>query len=301
MLNYIRYVPRLNLTKIARTNFCPPPMDWKSLGSVCIGTKSRNLGDALVHTTLPRVLKQAYPQLNVYSYVGGFNPVVFYNNPHVNDIDWLPRCIYGDDCMMGSGQLIQLKEQFFSLKPSTDPRPEIFLTETEKKYSASLKEKSDKPICIIHTTGKTYGQAVGPDFYNDVVAKHRGQVSFWQFGMAGQTKVLGCDQHFLGPPNPWHLRNDFATMAAGDFFIGVDSGPMYMARAFDLPSLIFCTHRGVQDLFERRKKYPYFLHGNHKNVFLYEKNTHVEVPNSSREEIFRQVDEFIEQKVSQFQ
>src|SRR5947209_4700468 len=110
-------------------------MEWGNLGAICIATKSRNLGDALVLTTLPAKLKEKFPKLRIFTYPRGFNPVVFAHNPAVAGVQRLPRAVYGDDTNWGAGNLIQLKERFFGLEASAEPRPEIHLTPGEREWA----------------------------------------------------------------------------------------------------------------------------------------------------------------------
>jgi hypothetical protein len=106
----------MELAWLRRTDFFPPwQEDWSGLGSICIGTKSRNLGDALALTTLPAKLRARYPGLRITTFPRGFNRVVFRGNPAVSGISRAPRAAYGDDCNLGGGHLIQQKERFFGL------------------------------------------------------------------------------------------------------------------------------------------------------------------------------------------
>jgi ADP-heptose:LPS heptosyltransferase len=286
-------VPRVELVKLRQVDFFPPQPRLKELSRICIGTKTRTIGDALVLSTLPGKLKARYPHLQIDTYPRGFNPVVFYGNPHVSGVSYFPGKLYGDDCNSGSGQLIELKERFFGLPVSEKPRPEIHLTAHESKGIPS----SDLPICVIHPWGKTRSQVLNSVFWEDKIAALKNKICFWQVGIEGQAPIPGCDQVFLLPRGYHNARKLFALMRRADFFVGVDSGPMHVARAFGVPSFVFLDF-GVrpEELFRVRRENPYYLHSNLLSGFLYEENQHVDVTLTSPPRITEALDLFLARK-----
>src|SRR6185437_15056062 len=133
-------LPQIELARFKAIDFFPPkPERIGELRSICIASKNRTIGDALILSALPRLLKQRYPKLKVLTYPRGFNPVVFWNNPYVDGITYLPHAIFGDDTNEGSGHLITLKENFFGLKSGEDarenPRPELYPTASETRWA----------------------------------------------------------------------------------------------------------------------------------------------------------------------
>src|SRR6476620_352637 len=98
---------------LLKPNFFPTRRDALTQQKwICIGTKSRNLGDALILTPIAGQLKQKFPQLKIYSFARAFNPVVFYGNPTIERVKYFPQKVFGDDCNWGEGQVIVQKERF---------------------------------------------------------------------------------------------------------------------------------------------------------------------------------------------
>ena len=81
-------------------------------------------------------------------------------------------------------------------------------------------------------------------------------------------------------------------MERADGFLGVDSGPMHVARAFDIPSLIFIAGSDPQRIFENRDRLVYFLNNNRRYWNLYREHLHMRVDGASLEMIRDAVDAF---------
>jgi ADP-heptose:LPS heptosyltransferase len=82
-------------------------------------------------------------------------------------------------------------------------------------------------------------------------------------------------------------------MSQASLFIGVDSGPMHIARAFGVRSLIVTDGSSPADIFARRKRGPYYLYGNHVRAFLYEDLEHLYVPELTPESLVSRMGEFV--------
>lgn len=277
---------------LKRIEFYPPAPDtwpdgWASYFAekkrICIATKSRNMGDALVLTSLPRRLSEKYPGLEISTYPRAFNPVAFRGNPHVSGVDYLPDAVFGDDSNAGSGHQIQLKERFFGLEPSSDPRPEIHLSDSEKNWARTYIEKNlysegnrRKPLCILHPWGFTQRAVAPVEFWDEFVKRWQDRFRFWQVGVDGHGAVQGCEFYLFSKPGFSQARKLFAVMSQAQAFVGVDSAPMHVARAFSLPSLIF-TRLSVEParIFENRASSPYFAQENWRHAALYRQNTHI--------------------------
>jgi hypothetical protein len=292
---------RIRLPSFGRTDFYPPkPASLSELRSLCLGSKSQALGDSLVLSALARPLKKAYPGLRITYYNRAFNPVVFYGNPAISGPDFSPKAIYGDDLNLGGGHLIQQKERFLDLPVTDDPKPELYLLEHETKWAKEWirRQSPDSllPVCILHPAGKTNPNVIDHAFWSQMVARWKNRVRFWQIGVQGQPRIPGCDRYLMGPKDTWHLRNDFAIISQAELFLGVDSGPMHIARAFSIPSLVLTRAEGIQELFKRRKSYPYFLFNNWKNSFIYESNQNVSTTGVAAAEIQTEIDSFFEKR-----
>lgn len=272
-----RWIPRIELVRFKRIDFFPPPVqDWSRLSAICIATKSRNLGDALALTTLPEKLKQVYPGLRVTTYPRAFNPVVFAGNPHVDSVQYLPDAVYGDDTNAGSGQLIQLKETFFELPISTPPHPKIYLREREKREARAFLNAAGgtdgRPWIAIHPWGHTRSRVLESQEWEGIVASHRARYRFLQVGVEGHERIPGCERYLLLPRRFHAARRLFAVLSEVQGFIGVDSAPMHVARAFDIPSLIFVGHLDPERVLKERGIAPYFLGANYLAASLYAEN-----------------------------
>lgn len=284
-------------------DFFPARLDVHALedtSEICIATKSRHLGDALSLTSLPKKLKAKFPNLEIRTYPRGYNPIVFLNNPNIAKISYLPDQVFGDDANWGYGQLIQLKEQFFDLSISENPKPEIYLSESEIQWAKNFiaartqTKNLEKPICILHPWGKTHSKVTDVEFWDDLVQRNKSLFRFWQVGLIGHGAIQGCEYYHLTTPNRRHARGLFALMSEANAFMGVDSGPMHVARAFEIPSLILVpTSKEITDLFENRQKSPYYLHQNQKFSTLYAQNRHIAIHDAAKPaDLQYQVDEF---------
>jgi hypothetical protein len=269
---------------LKRIDFFPPrPGDLAGLREICIGTKSRNLGDALALTTLPAKLRARFPDLVVKTYPRAFNPIVFRGNPHVAGVSRLPDAVHGDDTNWGEGQLIQLKERYFGLPVSDRPRPELHLSAAETAWAKRLLAdkllpgNQDKPVCILHPWGATNSKIAPVEFWDALVARWNGEIRFWQVGIEGHGAVQGCEYYLFLPSGRGRARDLFALSSEADLFVGVDSGPMHVARAFDLPSLVIVNGVDPVRALADRRRGPYFLYGNWRNSTLYGENVHADV------------------------
>jgi ADP-heptose:LPS heptosyltransferase len=299
--NWGLYCPRVELKKFKNIEFFPPsPPDFKNVSSICIGSKTRTIGDPLLLSTLPRKLKALYPKLKIYTYPRGFNSVVFYGNPYVDGVQWLPDTVYGDDCNLGTGHLIQRKERFFHVPVSENVRPEIYLLPQEERWIDRLFHQTPThradhlPLCILHPWGKTRSSVLSQEVWERIVRENQGRVRFWQVGIEGQTRIAGCERHLLLPKDYSHARKLFAAMSRAQFFIGVDSGPMHVARAFALPSLIL-TNFGVEawSIFSERHRLEKGSGEDWSRFFIYEENQHFDVIGRSSDDVIQKISQFI--------
>ncbi len=284
-----------------------PPGDGVSLlaggkanRELCIASKSRTIGDALMLSALPRALKLRYPKLRITTYPRAFNPSVFFNNPYVDSLSYFPSQVVGDDACFGSGHLMQLKEHFFELPitPDEEVRPEIYLSLEEREWAASeikrALEPPLKPTCFFHPWGHTWKKVVTAERWTRLMKRWGDRVSFCQVGVEGHEKVPGADATFFLPKSFWNSRTLFALISHADLFLGVNSGPMHIARAFKVPSLIFTEEGNVEDIFRRRSEGPYYLYSNWKPAFLYKGNLHLDVPGLDEAGFVKRVDEAME-------
>lgn len=288
------WIPSLEFVWLKNIDFYPRhPGDLSKLEEICIASKSRSLGDTLMITTLPSKLRAKFPHLKVTTYSRAFNPIVFHGNPHLSGVRYLPEGIYGDDTNWGSGHHIQIKEQFFELPTSADPKPELYLLRHEREW-ARRKLTPGLPWVAIHPWGKTFRSVLDAALWRQIVARWSGRVNFLQLGVQGQEPIDGCAHYALMPRSRKHARSIFALLERVHAFLGVNSGPMHVARAFNKPGLIFTEGEPPEEVFANRKAYPYFLKRNFFHAFLYEANTHVACDRVTREQALAQADAFLE-------
>jgi hypothetical protein len=235
--------------------------------------------------------------VQVYAYPRGFNPVVFCGNPHVSGVRYLPRKVFGDDINWGEGHLIQLKERFFELPISEKPKPEIHLLGSEKRWAKRLAASGGEshPICVIHPWGHTVKSVATRHFWGTLVQRWSHSYRFWQVGIRGHERVPGCEKHLLLPRGYRHARKLFAAMSQANLFLGINSGPMHVARAFDITSLILTQEGEIETIFKLRKEAPYFLYQNWRHAFLYEENDHIDVAPLSEDQLLARLDAYLEE------
>jgi ADP-heptose:LPS heptosyltransferase len=241
------------------------------MSSITLGTKNRTLGDALILTTLPAKLKAAYPHLKVEVFVRGLNPWVFLNHPQVDGWSRAPRAVYGDDTNLGEGHLIQQKERGFGLEISEDPRPEIYLTMEEIRAAKALIEnrrKSKLPIIALHPAGHTEKNVAERESWARVAQALGAQAEVWQVGLEGDTPLPSIQQTAFFPRTGQGVRQLFAFFSRIQGFVGVDSGPMHVAKSQGVPACIVTRHADVA---------VRILHQNFRFGFLYLDHTHLPV------------------------
>jgi hypothetical protein len=142
------------------------------------------------------------------------------------------------------------------------------------------------------------GQATGLDFWKRLVAAHSHRVRFVQMGLEGEPRVPGCTDWLMGRRNLWDVRSQFAAMGRAGLFMGVDSGPMHMAAAYEVPSLVFTTCPDTRAMFAERWDLGKGIPRDRvaKHLFLYEYNQHLEVPNYDEETLLKKAGEWLESK-----
>jgi ADP-heptose:LPS heptosyltransferase len=281
-----KLLPDFELTRLRGTNLNPASApDFSRVSSICLATKSRNLGDALALTTLPEKLKSKWPQLRITTLNRAFNPVVFWNNPFVDGLSLAPSSVFGDDCNLGSGQLIQLKESFFGITPSRDPRPRLFLNPRESLNPVP----AGKPVLCLHPSGSTRQNILSTADWSQLIQTLSGRFHVLQLGVTGDREIPGVSSTRFFSRGRWSARELFATVAKARAFVGVDSGPMHVARAFQIPSVILLNHAQPETVFRLRKEAPYFLHQNYLTSVLYESNHHIDVSTTDLASICRKV------------
>ncbi len=276
------------------TNFFPPPpKDLDHRKVLVVGTKSRSLGDGLCLTTLPRKLKSLYPGLKIQTFCRGLNPAIFENNPYVDSVTAFPGELYGDDCNWGSGHQIELKEQYFALLHCDHAKPELYLSEKEARVATEWRSKMERPLCIIHPWGNTCNSVLESDVWTRLIKHLLPHWEVYQVGVVGQNLIPGAKPLFL-PPNRRVVRKLFAWMAQAQLFIGVDSGPMHVARAFNVPSVILLDQLDASKIFEERKRLPYYSKKVRLNAFLYEDNAHESTSSQTTDSLLQKIYDHME-------
>jgi hypothetical protein len=147
---------------------------------------------------------------------------------------------------------------------------------------------------MIHPFGNTVKTVATRHFWETVAKRWSHSYRFWQLGIAGQDHVPGCERHFLLPHAYRNARKAFAVMSRASLFLGLNSGPMHVARAFGIPSLILTREGEIATIFKVRHEAPYFLYHNWKHAFLYEENTHFDVTTHNDDQLLARIDTYLE-------
>ena len=269
-------------TRIRNTEFFPAAFNPNE--AFCLGTKSRNLGDALILTPLFSKLQTAHPQLKMQGFIRAFNPVVIQNFSNVTGISRAPKKLYGDDINLGSGHMIEQKLRWFGLPFTADEiRPVILLDDNEKQHSCHLLKNifgdSSQPLWIIHPWGKTWKDLLSDQVWQSWISLIPQGDRILQIGMPGEKRITGAQFFQLDPTTHDSARILFALMAQAQKFIGVDSGPMHVASAFSIPALIL-VHTASPGLLARglelRHHLPYFHRDVRHFANLYDHQSQIE-------------------------
>lgn len=277
-------MPAIETVKLRAIDFFPafPGEGSRDLKRICIGTKTRTIGDALLLSSVPAKLKALRPDLEITTYPRAFNPVVFYGNPHILGVEYFPGRLFGDDVNAGGGHSIQFKERGFGCEPAGVPKPELHLQPQEAAWGErtvqGLRDGDQRPLVFLHAWGHTWKKVAAPGLWSTLIREWRSKAKFIQIGVKGQVPIEGIEGAFFFEKNPWEARKLFALFPHADAFLGVNSGPMHVARAFGVPSLIFTEEGDPSELFRKRQAGPYYVHRNWAHAFLYEDLPHVDLP-----------------------
>ncbi len=219
---------------------------------ICIGTQSKNLQEALLLTPLPALLKEKDPGLKIYSYFRGFNPVVFQANPWIDGIAYLPKEILGTN-------FLQSEEK----KVKNQMKPEIYLTHSErqkcKKFiqNHSFLENTQKPLCLVHARGQGEEKTAPIEFWDAIIAQWGNEIRFWQIGLENDSAIQGCEYYYFSSHRKSNVRKLFALMSLSNAFLGVQSSPVDIARAFHIPT--FLIQKNLSPLSDSSHKLDDFL------------------------------------------
>src|SRR5262249_24053785 len=145
--------------------------------------------------------------------------------------------------------------------------------------------KSKHPICVIHPWGNTVKTVATRHFWGSLVQRWSHSYRFWQLSLRDHEHVPGCDRYLFLPRGYRHSRKAFAAMSEAGLFIGLNSGPMHIARAFGIPSIILTQEGDIATIFRMRREAPYFLYQNWRHAFLYEENTHIDAASLSEDQL----------------
>ena len=273
------------------------------LEEICIATRYRSLGDALVLTSLPAALKRQYPNLKrVSTYPRGFNPVAFQANPHVGGLNRAPPAVYGDEAFFGGGHVIDTKLAFFGIDPKTCPpedrRPRLWTSDAEKMWArhdliehhSYMAFDLSKPLCIIHPWGISRNRVLKVEDWDALVKELSKTYRVWQVGLENDSAVQGCDYYFLQRRSWTQLRKLFAVIEKASLFVGVDSGPMHVARAFSIPSVILVNHVDPDAVMSGRREGRAITDPIQRlGAFLYDENAHLFANKLDRRTLINQV------------
>lgn len=130
-------------------------------------------------------------------------------------------------------------------------------------------------------------------FWPRLIEKWKKQFIFIQVGLASDTPLPGIAARYAAGQSFATARQLFALMERASLLIGINSAPMHVARAFDLPSLILTRQGNIQEIFRNRSETPYYLRDNWKHGFLYEENRHFDFLTEAAESAQSVADDFL--------
>ena len=202
------------------------PRDAVVLGTFC----AVHLGDTLCTTTLPRLIRQKTGRL-VYLVDNPMLRIVFEHNPHVSGYVAGPATNLKER-LRGEGHMLQRLEQAFGLPVQPLPKPEIYLSDSERAWADSERRRLpvDRPVCILSTSAVTDWSNAGSVNWPEVARLLSFRYSVVQ-PVLFEAPVPGAHVYRgLG------VRQYFALIAIADAFVGATSGGTHVAAAFSVPS-----------------------------------------------------------------
>lgn len=191
-----------------------------------------HLGDTLCTSALPRLIHGARGR-PVYVQEDPVLRAVFTANPHVAGFvaGEFPKL---DHRMRGAGHVLQRLQQGLELPIEPMPRPEIHLTQTERRWATDERERwgHERPACVLSTSAVTdAGNASRVDWFSVAEALRR-RFTVVQ-PVLSEPPLPGTIS-----PRGLSLRQYMALIAAADFFVGATSGGSHVAAAFGVPALV---------------------------------------------------------------
>jgi len=206
-----------------------------------ITNKANGLGDLLILTPL-------IPEKNIYSPFNDYFSFLEYSDCKFNKQD-----IYFDirDSDLhkqdwGGGHCIQRLQKAFLGKFDLLPKPKI-----NKKYSP-LKNK-----VAFHFESFRRKETALPQEIRDLIK---------EFFLKNKYQTYDCSSYK-------NLKELIEEMSSCEYFVGIDSGPMHLAAAFEIKSIIILNHPSSKDIY-----LPKLAEANIANSeWLYPQNIHLAV------------------------
>jgi len=222
------------------------------------------VGDCIITTSGIRTLKKTNPDTTIY--VASVYPFVYENNPHIEQVYQLGHPSVQEfylnhvrEC--GFNRVINMKwyERNYHTKydgpmskaacellgvPFDEDKPELFLTEEEKRFARSFLKSFKKPIVLIQGFGSNV-RGAGTQMTNvkdwvmdgwvDLVKRGKHIFDFVQVGGDGEPKIDGVDMNVCGQMS-W--RQSFALINECFSFVAIDSFLQHAALAFGKKGIV---------------------------------------------------------------
>jgi hypothetical protein len=239
---------------------------------IVIGQSSfSGLGDTVLYSHLPRLIKSTWPNYKVIVYETVFSKIVFANNPFIDGFTSDKKSLWkkkGSGSDYGSGHFIQRKARFLGLK-SCLPKGDIFLNNEEINKSKNY--IYDRPIATFHAHGKSNKFYMTSEIWSAMVKELQKTHYVIQLKSPDEGMVEGVDKVVTG------IRECLLHQSVADVHVGVDSGFAHTAAALNVPTVI------VLDKIAHGK--PFLVDGIHQLVlpeikggdlgFLYPQNSYL--------------------------
>lgn len=233
-----------------------------------IGQVSAGLGDLVLYSHLPRLIKSHFRGYQVFVYESDMSRIVFANNPYINGFTKDKRMLWnkkGSGVDYGSGHLTQMKARFLGIKKSL-PRGELYINAEEKSFASV-----SKPIATIHAHGKTISSPISDEIWAAIVKELQRTHHVIQLKSTEENIIEGVEQIVSG------IRECIVQQSVANIHVGIDSGFTHTAAALDVPTVVILDRIGVNRPLLQEGVHQLVLpqlRGRHLN-FLYPQHTYL--------------------------
>jgi GT2 family glycosyltransferase/ADP-heptose:LPS heptosyltransferase len=228
--------------------------------------RSGAVGDVITASAVPKRLKSLWPQCRVFFCTEV--PEALANNPHIEQVlpsrdfeKLIPKMAYAFDLDLTYERELSrpywksyAEATVFSGEESPDHwTPDLYLSQEDERIADELVGKTPPLVVILAGPTTWPGKDINPRVWAEaiVLLRERGY----------QVAEIGSGPAFLNGQADFNLvgKTSLPVLAAimkrAKIYLGIDSGPLHIAGAYGIPSIVFfgCTH-------------PHIVAGTHKDI-----------------------------------